>query len=224
MSAQHDLPVRPPPRRTGPGAGVQLAASAAVGVAAGIPAAALAGWHLAPLLCWDFACVAYLLVVWLRIWPRTAEQTAELAVSEDPKRGVSDLLTLGAAIASLVAVGFVLGRAGNEHGAAKILLGVLGLASVALSWAVVHTVYALGYARLYYADADGGIDFKSDDRPRYSDFAYLAFTIGMTFQVSDTELQGNVMRRMALRHALLSYLFGTGILASAINLAVNLSK
>jgi hypothetical protein len=82
----------------------------------------------------------------------------------------------------------------------------LSLASVVLSWAVVHTVFTLRYARLYYLGPDGGVDFNDESKPRYSDFAYLAFTIGMTFQVSDTALCSNEIRRTALRHALLSYL------------------
>ena len=100
----------------------------------------------------------------------------------------------------------------------------LSLASVVLSWAVVHTVFTLRYARLYYWGPDGGVDFNDDAKPRYSDFAYLAFTIGMTFQVSDTALSANEIRRTTLRHALLSYLFGTGILATAINLVASLTS
>jgi uncharacterized membrane protein len=89
---------------------------------------------------------------------------------------------------------------------------------------MVHTVFMLRYAQLYYAGEQGGIDFNQADPPTYTDFAYLAFTIGMTFQVSDTPLRSKVIRRTALRHALLSYLFGTGILATTINLVASLSS
>jgi uncharacterized membrane protein len=82
----------------------------------------------------------------------------------------------------------------------------------------VHTVFALKYAQLYHSGPGGGIDFNQDEPPRYSDFAYLAFTIGMTFQVSDTDLTSGAMRRLALRHSLLSYLFGAVILAMTINI------
>ena len=82
----------------------------------------------------------------------------------------------------------------------------------------------LRYARLYYEGEDGGVDFHQDGKPRYSDFAYLAFTIGMTFQVSDTELTAKVMRRTAIRHALLSYLFGAVIIATMINLIAGLGR
>jgi uncharacterized membrane protein len=88
----------------------------------------------------------------------------------------------------------------------------------------VHTIFTLRYARLYYYGADGGIDFNQSEPPDYGDFAYVAFSIGMTFQVSDTSLSGREMRRTALKHSLLSYLFGTGVLATTINLVASISS
>jgi len=115
-------------------------------------------------------------------------------------------------------------RAGQTQGSVELFRVGLGLVSVVLSWALVHTVFTLRYAHLYYTGQVGGIDFNQPALPAYVDFAYLAFTIGMTFQVSDTSLQSGVIRRTALRHALLSYLFGTGILATTINLVASLSS
>jgi uncharacterized membrane protein len=71
-------------------------------------------------------------------------------------------------------------------------------------------------------DVDGGIDFKQREPPTYSDFAYLAFTVGMAFAVSETEPANTQVRKVALGHALLSYGFGTGIVAVSINLVTNL--
>jgi uncharacterized membrane protein len=88
----------------------------------------------------------------------------------------------------------------------------------------VNTVFALKYARLYYSGGDGGIDFKETGRPAYSDFAYLAFTVGMTFGVTDTEPTSREIRKIALGHALLSYLFGTVVVAVAVNLVTNLGQ
>jgi uncharacterized membrane protein len=93
---------------------------------------------------------------------------------------------------------------------------------VALAWATVHTLFTTRYAKLYYTGRDGGIEFNEPGPPRYTDFAYVAFTIGMTYQVSDTTLQTSQMRRTALRHALLSYVFGVGIIATTINLVAGL--
>jgi uncharacterized membrane protein len=220
VSTKPDLPTRTPQRRRS--AGTQLAWSAAAGIVLAIPVALLVRPGLGPILVWDLSAVIYMVWVWRTIWPMDAETTAEVAVPEDPTRAASDLITLTAAVVSLVAVGFLLKEASTENGTTQALLATLGVASVAISWAVVHTVFTLAYARLYYVGGDGGVNFKEDGPPRYSDFAYLAFTIGMTFQVSDTDLTHNVFRRTTLRHALLSYLFGTGILATTINLVANL--
>jgi uncharacterized membrane protein len=127
-----------------------------------------------------------------------------------------------AAIASLAAVGVVLSRANSAHGSTQDLLAGLSVASVVLSWFAVHMLFTLRYAQLYYTGNDAGVDFNQHARPRYVDFAYLAFTIGMTFQVSDTDLTTPAVRSTALKHALVSYLFGAVILASTINLISSL--
>jgi uncharacterized membrane protein len=102
------------------------------------------------------------------------------------------------------------------------MLTAAGVATVALSWAVVHTVFALRYAHEYYTPPVGGIDFKSRELPDYRDFAYVAFTVGMTFQVSDTDIQRRETRRTVIRHALISYLFGAVILAVVVNVIATL--
>jgi uncharacterized membrane protein len=97
---------------------------------------------------------------------------------------------------------------------------------VVLAWALVNTVFALKYARMYYrGEPDrAGINFKEDQPPCYADFAYMAFTVGMSFAVSETEPDSTAIRKVALGHALLSYAFGTGVLAVAINLVTNLGQ
>jgi uncharacterized membrane protein len=100
---------------------------------------------------------------------------------------------------------------------------MLGVASVICAWAVLHTVFTLKYARQYYRDAVGGLGFNQDEPPGYRDFAYVAFTIGMTFQVSDTDIQHPRMRSLVLGHALMAYLFGAVIIAVTVNLLAGLS-
>jgi uncharacterized membrane protein len=134
------------------------------------------------------------------------------------------MLLLGAALVSLLAVGLVLVRASHTSGAAKVLLVGFSAFSVVLAWSVVHTVFSLRYARLYYMDSAGGVDFHESKEPCYTDFAYLALTIGMTFQVSDTDITNKTIRRTALRHAVLSYLFGAIFIAVTVNLIAGLSK
>jgi len=139
-------------------------------------------------------------------------------------RSSTDLLVICARVASLAAVGVVLADASSAKGAGAALLAGTAIVGVALSWFLIHTLFMLRYALLYYTGPDGGIDFNQDDPARYIDFAYLAFTVGMTFQVSDTDLKTHPIRATALRHALLSYLFGAVILATTINLVAGLSS
>jgi uncharacterized membrane protein len=216
---------RPDRMTGGPPAGHRVAGAMTVGLVAGaVVAVAFGNWSVAPVAGWDVAAVAYAVPVWMTIWGLEAERTSRLATREDPTGPVAHLLLVAASVASLGAVALVLVEAGNRQGAAQGLLLALGLVSVVCSWTVVHTVYTLHYARLYYTEPVGGVDFNEEARPRYSDFAYLAFTIGMTFQVSDTAISSALIRRTALRHALLSYLFGTGVLATTINLVASLSS
>ncbi len=106
----------------------------------------------------------------------------------------------------------------------EVLLEAFGVATIVCSWLLVHTVFALRYAHVYYTEPEGGIDYKSkgQERPDYLDFAYTAFTVGMTFQVSDTDITRREMRRQVLRHALISFLFGAVILATTVNVIAGL--
>jgi uncharacterized membrane protein len=171
---------------------------------------------------WDVAAVLYLLWVWVAVRRLDVSQTRELAAREALNGATAELVVLGAGVASLLAVAFALLGAGKAAGETKAYLIGIGVLSVVLSWAVVHIVYALRYARAYYSPPDGGIDFNEPDLPTYLDFAYFSFTIGMTFQVADTNITAKPVRRIVLRHALLSYLFGAVILAVAINLVATL--
>jgi len=219
-----DLPARPLPAEGFVLTRTKVATVLAAGVVAG-GAMSLAGYlEFGPLVGWDVATLVYLTWVWVLIWPMNAEETAQHAVRNDPTRAGGEVVLLCAAIASLVSVGFVLARASHTTGTSELLRVGLGVLSVVLSWTVVHTIFTLRYARLYYADDDGGIDFNQKQPPDYGDFAYVAFSIGMTFQVSDTSLSARDIRRTVLRHSLLSYLFGTGVLATTINLVASISS
>jgi uncharacterized membrane protein len=174
------------------------------------------------LMGWDIAAVIYLVMVWTAVYRMNAEVTAHMAGREDPSNPVAELVVVAASIAALVAVAFALVRAGQTTGSTKAMLIGLGAVSVVVSWLVVHTVYMLRYARSYYGQPTGGISFNEEDDPAYADFAYFSFTIGMTFQVSDTNISRKDIRRLALHHALLSYLYGAVILATAINVFASL--
>jgi uncharacterized membrane protein len=186
-------------------------------------ATGLAGaWGYAPLAGWDCAALVFTGWVWLAIGSMGSSATASHSTREDPGRAGADLIVLIAAVASLGAVGLVLAEASAARGWQQTLYAGLGVASIVLSWFTVHTLFTVRYARLYYTSESGGVNFHQAKPPSYLDFAYLAFTIGMTFQVSDTDLESPTIRHSALRHALLSYLFGAVILATTINLVAGL--
>lgn len=203
---------------------IRLATCAVVGVTASVVALAIGAKQVAPLIGWDTAALAF--VLWLgTVVARSDEaRTSDLAQAEDSSKPATDLVLLTAAVASLVGVGLLLSQGAQKNGPSPALAITISLSSVVLSWAVVHLVFTTRYAKLYYQTPEGGIDFNEGDPPRYLDFAYLAFTIGMTFQVSDTDLETKAIRGTALRHALLSYAFGAVILATTINLIAGLAK
>jgi len=197
-----------------------------VALVAGIVIAAALFWFTRPVIAvlvgWDGAAAIYLLWAWAAVWRLDASETRDLAAREALTGVVMELVVVDAGIASLVAVGLAMLRAGHATGSTKGMLLGVGVLSVALSWAVVHTVFTLRYARAYYSAPPGGIEFNEPEPPTYQDFAYFSFTVGMTFQVSDTNITAKPVRSLALRHALLSYLFGAIILAVAINVFASL--
>lgn len=167
---------------------------------------------------WDVLAVTFVVWTWAIVWPFDADQTASHAEFEEPGRRTVFVLILGGALVSLVGVGLLLAKARPDHFGNAVPW--VAVTSVVVSWVAVHTIYALRYAKIYFAEKpDGGIDFNtSTERPRYSDFAYVAYAVGMSFAISDTNLTSSQMRRSALGHGLLSYLFGSVIVASVVNL------
>jgi uncharacterized membrane protein len=214
--------LRRPPVRGEASARLEALVPVPIGAAVAVTMAALHSPAMGLLLGWDTVAVLYISWLAFVLLGRDAEQTARRARITDPDRVATDVALLTAAVASLVAVAVVLLRAPHDGSTQEFVQVGLGVLSVVLSWAMVHMLFTLRYAALYYDPPAGGIDFNSGEPPTYRDFAYLAFTVGMTFQVSDTVLHATAMRRTVLRHALLSYLFGTGILATTVNLVASL--
>ena len=197
-----------------------LLVSAGVGIVLGAVVALQYDLLAGGLVAWVVAGSVFLGWTWMSIWPMDARDTARVASQEDPSRPVRDLVLLLLAVGSLLTVGLVIFRA-HDSGPVRLVLGV---ACVVASWGVLHTIFILRYARLYFSDPVGGIDFKQELDPTYRDFAYVGFTIGMTFQVSDTDIGKATIRTTVLRHALLSFVFGAVILAITINLLAGLSR
>jgi uncharacterized membrane protein len=212
---------------------MRTAAAAGIGLVAAVVTGLLSDWTYAPAVGFDTAGALFLGTTWLSIGRMDAGSTAAHATREDPTRRMTRLIILAAAVASLAGVATLL--VGTTSGTNRAGAAVLGLGSVAIAWLVVHSLFTLHYAQLYYgpgggdparpgAGDGGGIDFALRTPPQYSDFAYLAFTIGMTYQLSDTPLTTRELRSSVLRHALLSYLFGSLILGASVNLIVSLAS
>lgn len=188
---------------------------------------------------WVVFALVQALWTWRVLAPMGIEETRAHAVAEDPARGVMDLILLVATGGSLAGVALLLiGSSGGSPDSAP-WEGLLGIASVAASWILVHTMFVVRYADLYYtelteagvselsaldADQVGSISFNQKSFPVYRDFAYVSFTLGMTYQISDTNISSSAMRREVLRHCLISYVLGAVIVAVSVNLVVSLAQ
>jgi uncharacterized membrane protein len=182
-------------------------------------------WGMAVVAGWDAAALTFLASVWPIIIRADSSHAAQLAMREDQTRGSATVLLVVASVASLLGVGFAITLARGESGPLQGLLIGAGVLTVVLSWTVVNTVFTLRYADLHFGSADTGIAFPDSDGPEgpaYRDFAYVAFTIGMCYQVSDTTVRDRLIRRTVLSHAMLSYLFGAVIVGGSVNLIASL--
>jgi uncharacterized membrane protein len=205
----------------------RTAAVAAIGLAVAVVLSLFEPWGLAVVGGWDAAAITFLASVWPIILRAESAHVQQLATREDETRGSATVLLLTASVASLLGVGFALSLAGNRTGPRQLLLIGVAVLTVVLSWTVVNTLYTLRYADLHFRSAATGIAFGDGDgqeRPNYRDFAYVAFTIGMTYQVSDTTVRDPRIRRTVLSHALLSYLFGVVIVGGSVNLIAGLIR
>ncbi|WP_155371698.1 DUF1345 domain-containing protein [Catellatospora vulcania] len=204
----------------------RAAVVACLGLLAGAGLAMVTTWELAAIGGWNVMALTFLLATWPMILRASGSTTRKLSVREDESRGSATLLLLAASVASLTGVFVALRLAGLSSGELRGLFVAVAGSTVLVSWVVVNTVFTLRYAHLYFRSPNGGIQFGSDqsDQPDYRDFAYVAFTIGMTYQVSDTTLRDRRVRRTVLVHALVAYLFGVVIVAGAINLIAGLVR
>jgi uncharacterized membrane protein len=186
------------------GVGVGVLTDAALGVLAGLAATG----------------AIFVVAGWILLWPMDADATRHNARREAFRPAVEELVVVAAALGALVSIVVLLIR-GHSH--ADPAAAATALAGVFMAWAGLHLMYVARYAYLYYTPSAGGIDFNDPDyRPAFRDFFYFSYNLGMTYQVSDTSVSNPTIRAVALRHCLLSYLFGTVILATTINLVAGM--
>ncbi|HEX4139207.1 MAG TPA: DUF1345 domain-containing protein [Candidatus Methylacidiphilales bacterium] len=199
-----------------------------------LAAAVLLGGHVrTPLLLvltWEAFALSGLVMAWFIISTKDPYEARRTARLQDASATILFVLVICAATASLLAVGLVL-RDVKTLGSSAMLVHVLASAgAVLISWTFVHTIFALRYAHFYFANAHeverhataGGLIFPGKDVPSYPDFAYFSFVIGMTCQVSDVQISAPEMRRLALVHGLISFVFNTAILAMFVNIVAGL--
>jgi len=167
---------------------------------------------------WGLAFAGPLLA---HVMSHDAPTTRQKVAGRDGDAAWYDIVVIIVGLASLCGVAVLL-IGSNGTGTSQVVDALIGLLAVAVGWLCVHTVYVLRYARVYYASPTPPIDFNQDEDPTFSDFAYFSFNLGMAYQVSDTNLKASDIRRVVLGHTLLAYLYGTIIIASAINLVAGI--
>jgi uncharacterized membrane protein len=172
------------------------------------------------LLGWDIFTTIYLLLVAAMMLRSEHHQIRRKAIMQDDGRFVILLFTALGAFASIAAIVLELGA--SKRGAVELGLAML---TVTLSWAAVHTTFALHYAHDYYRrDKPGGLQFPSGDKDEhadYWDFVYFSFIIGMTAQVSDVGITDKVIRRTATVHGIISFVYNTALVALMVNIAAS---
>jgi uncharacterized membrane protein len=193
---------------------VGIVVGAWVSVVLDVWAGILAGWGATAA-----TATAWLLVI---AWPMDAAQTREHATADDPGRGTARAISILGSIASLGAVVAVLIQTRTATLGESWWLAGIAVVAVAASWSLIQTDGMLRLAAIYYREPVGGIEFNQDEPPMYTDFAYISFGLGMTYQIADTDIRTNELRRLVLGQMLISYAFGAVILATVINLVTGL--
>ena len=181
------------------------------------------------IIAWDVGASAALLALYFGLRDASVATIRRIAARQDAGKWAVLALCLVASIASLVVIGSEMPQIKQVSGLELAARVVLVVFTIVLSWAFIHTVFALHYAHDYYADTDAKraertqrLIFPGQSAPTYGDFLYFAFTMGMTFQTSDVQIADSAMRRLAVIHGVVAFFYTTGILALTINLVAGL--
>jgi uncharacterized membrane protein len=167
---------------------------------------------------WDALIAVYLVLVYVMMLCNDHQHIRRSAAMQDDGRFVILLVTAIGAFASIAAI---VAELGAHRGAVELTIAIT---TIALSWAAVHTIFALHYAYEYYRHPPGGLQFPSgdkEDHADYWDFVYFSFVIGMTAQVSDVGISDKIIRRTATAHGIVSFIYNTALLALTVNIAAS---
>lgn len=182
------------------------------------------------LVAWDIFCLIFLLLHWITFVTTRPQHIRQEAQTQDEGRIIVFFIALIATTAGLMAVTLLLLDKNTQAISSRAFPLTVAFAGLLLSWVLVHTIFTVRYAHLYYADHKkernteaGGLSFPGEEKPGFLDFAYFSFVIGMTFQVSDVTITSGRLRRLVLFHSLLAFGFNTIIVALTVNVAAGLS-
>ncbi|GAC1302598.1 MAG: DUF1345 domain-containing protein [Mucilaginibacter sp.] len=182
-------------------------------------------WPAVTLFTWIGFALMVIILDWAVIITSHPREVRKIAKIQDSSRTFIFLFVIAASLISMVAIVFLL-KSTKGHSAAGVNRHILlAIGAVFISWWLVHTIFTMRYAHMYYdTDTDdgqkkevGGLIFPDENEPDYLDFVYFSFVVGMTFQVSDVEISSRQIRRLAWLHGLLSFGFNTAIVALSIN-------
>jgi uncharacterized membrane protein len=176
------------------------------------------------LITWIAIALSIIILDWITILWAHPKEIRKIASLEDSSRLMIFIFVMAASLVSLIAILLLLKSAKGASDDTVAGYIILAMAAVIVSWWLVHTVFTMRYAHLYYNTDDGkktpvgGLEFPGDDKePDYLDFVYYSFVVGMTFQVSDVEISSKHIRRLTWAHGLISFAFNTAIVALSIN-------
>ena len=185
-------------------------------------------WKLVATLLWDTFAITFLVTSWIIFFTRPVPDIIKQANKDDGSKVFVMISLLLTSSASLLTVLLLVISDNTDNN--KIFIILLSVTGMLVSWAIVHTIFAFHYAHLYYAKqkddtpSKEALSFPTEKKPDYLDFAYFSFVIGMTFQVSDVEIESRKLRRTVLVHGLLSFALNTFVVALTINLIAGLKK
>jgi uncharacterized membrane protein len=207
----------------------RLAGSVVLGVLAYLILPARIGEGTRLLVAFDVAALAFLGAVWIIMARATTADMRRRAQIEDEGRYVVLTLSAAAAVAILLAITSQLQAIRDQTSTTTALHVSLAAVTILLAWFFMNTIFALHYAHFFYGDSDApaggearGLDFPGGADPDYWDFLYFSFVIGMTFQVSDVQIESHRLRRLALAHGVLAFFFNVVVLALTINIIAGL--
>ena len=207
----------------------RLAISTALGIILYFLLPAAIGESARLLAAFDLAATGFLAAIWIMMTRATPTDMRRRAQAEDEGRYVVLALSTAVASAILLSIAFALHGIREQPPGDAGAHVALAVVTILLAWFFMNTMFALHYAHFFYGDADGpadaearGLAFPGRTEPDYWDFLYFSFTIGMTFQVSDVQIESHRLRRTGLAHGVLAFFFNVVVLALTINIVAGL--